>query len=120
MADNDLSPEEQRRLHIQLRANRDHALNGWLGRSDGGRWDGDDGRPLRLAEFQFWPAAIRAAEEAEFARLDAAYETAKAAAGLPAGKPASGRLVDELTAVRDAILESGEATLAAAVEAKRS
>lgn len=66
----------------QLRADRRHALNGWLagGTPDGSpRWDGDDGRVLRLDEYPFWPIEIQQAEAAKFAKLDAEYETAKAA-----------------------------------------
>ena len=68
---------------FQLRANRRHALSGWL---DGGagspRWDGDDGRVLRLDEQPFWSDAIKAAEQARFEVLDAEYEAAKASEGL--------------------------------------
>lgn len=60
---------------------RTHPLNAWLagGTPDGSpRWGGDDGRVLVLAEFQFWPEHIQAAEQAKFAALDADYEVAKA------------------------------------------
>jgi hypothetical protein len=63
----------------QLRANRRHALNAWLHRKDGGRWDGDDGRILKLDEFQFWPEHIKQSERDEFNRLDSIYEVEKAA-----------------------------------------
>ena len=66
----------------QLRADRRHALNAWLsGATEDGspRWDGDDGRVLRLDEYPFWPASIQTAEAGKFAELDAAYEAAKAA-----------------------------------------
>ena len=79
----------------QLRADRMLALNGWRnGGADGSaRWSGDDGRALsdadviwmklRLADGDL-DAAVAAkfqkivdAEQAEFNRLDAAYEAAK-------------------------------------------
>lgn len=65
----------------QLREDRRHALNGWLGGStpDGSpRWPGDDGRILMMAEMQFWPQSIKDAEAAKFAALDQVYEAAKA------------------------------------------
>ena len=79
----------------QLRADRSLALNGWrMGGNDGSaRWSGDDGRALSEADI-IWlklrlndgdlDAAVAAkyqtivdAEQAEFNRLDAAYEAAK-------------------------------------------
>lgn len=67
----------------QLSTNRTHALNAWLSGPDDRdprfpRWDGDDSRPLRLEEAQFWPPKIKDAQQAEFARLDAIYENEKA------------------------------------------
>lgn len=70
----------------QTRANRTHALNAWLGGSDMKdpnddrfpRWQGDDGRALRLNEYAFWSKVVQDAENAEFARLDTAYEGEKA------------------------------------------
>lgn len=62
----------------QARRARTHALWGWLSGGNGARWVGDDGRALELSEFQFWPASAQTAEQAEFARLDTAYEAVKA------------------------------------------
>lgn len=68
---------------LQLRANRSHALGGWLDGGDGTpRWDGDDGKVLQLNEWNFWSDAIKAAEQAKFEALDAEYEAAKAEADL--------------------------------------
>jgi hypothetical protein len=68
---------------LQLRANRSHALGGWLDGGDGSpRWDGDDGRVLRFDEWNFWSDAIKAAEQAKFDVLDAEYEAAKTREGL--------------------------------------
>jgi hypothetical protein len=75
----------------QMRADRRHALNAWLAGMDAGdsrypRWDGDDGRCLRIEEAQFWPKTIKAAEQAEFKRLDAIYEIEKKNLGRKAAK----------------------------------
>ena len=68
---------------FQLQANRCNALSGWMDGGDGSpRWDGDDGRALKLDEWQFWSDAIKAAEQARFDVLDAEYEAAKAEADL--------------------------------------
>jgi hypothetical protein len=67
----------------QLRAVRRQALRGWLADTDSGnRWDGDPGTMLRFDEWNFWPDAIKAAEQARFEVLDAEYEAAKTEAGL--------------------------------------
>lgn len=61
----------------QLKENRRHKLNSWLVLRDGSRWEGDDGRILRLDEYQFWSQNIKDAEQAYFAKIDAEYEQAK-------------------------------------------
>jgi len=53
---------------LQLRANRRHALNAWLGANH-----------LRMDEAPYWSPTQAAAEEAKFAELDTAYEVAKVA-----------------------------------------
>ncbi len=68
---------------VQLRADRRHALNAWLVRSDGARWPGDDGRVLYLDERFAWLPNVVAAEIAEFERLDAIYNAAKTALRIP-------------------------------------
>jgi hypothetical protein len=78
-----MTTELQLQLKLQLRANRRHALGGWMDGGDGSpRWDGDDGRVLKLDEWQFWSDAIKAAEQARFDVLDAEYESAKTREGL--------------------------------------
>jgi len=70
----------------QLRQDRRCALNSWLagGTPDGSpRWEGDDGRILVLAEYQWWSAPVQAAEQSKFAELDAAYNDAKSQLRLP-------------------------------------
>jgi hypothetical protein len=62
---------------MQARANRVFALNAWLAGGDGNRWDGDDGRPLDLVDFQFWPQKIKDAELAKFGELDEVYDSIK-------------------------------------------
>lgn len=62
---------------ITSREERRYRLDVWLSGTCpelSPRWPGDDGRRLRLEEWQWWPDAIQAAEEAEFKRLDAIYE----------------------------------------------
>jgi len=83
----------------QLRANRRHAVQGWMSGGDGSpRWLGDDGRALsfqditnmRLALLEGGLAAAEAtkyramvdAQQAEFESRDAEYEAAKLAEGL--------------------------------------
>ena len=62
---------------VQLKEDRRHKLNSWLVLQDGSRWEGDDGRVLRLDEYPFWPQNIKDAELAYFAKIDAEYEQAK-------------------------------------------
>ena len=64
----------------QARLSRQQLIMGWCGSQAGDRGDGDDGRALRLNEFQFWPDQIKEAEEEFFALVDAAYEVVKAEA----------------------------------------
>lgn len=72
-----ISPENQ------LRADRRSKLRTWLARTDGDRWDGDDGRQLWLDEWQWWPQAAKDAEQAYFeAELDPWYEAEKVTRGL--------------------------------------
>ncbi len=67
----------------QLRHNRRMGSLAWCSDTESGpRWDGDDGRVLKLDEWQFWSDAIKAAEQARFDVLDIEYEAAKAEADL--------------------------------------
>ena len=71
----------------QLRGNRTHALNAWANGSDMKdpndsrfpRWADDDGRAYSMSDYTFWPQKVKDAEQTEFERLDAIYETEKAA-----------------------------------------
>lgn len=45
----------------QAEADRQHAINAWLNRSDGGRWGGDEGLPLAVGDIDRWPAAAATA-----------------------------------------------------------
>ena len=70
---------------MQLRANRQHALNAWLSGSDMSdsndsrfpRWAGDDGRAISMVDFHFWTQSQKDAEAAHFSELDAIYEIEK-------------------------------------------
>ncbi len=64
----------------QLRENRRHKLNGWLVSNSKDRWEGDDGRILRMDEYVFWETKIQAAQNCFFATIDAEYDLAKEAA----------------------------------------
>jgi hypothetical protein len=62
---------------IDLREVRRHKLNAWLVSKSKDRWESDDGRILRLDEFNFWPDYIKEAEQKYFKQIDAEYELNK-------------------------------------------
>lgn len=61
----------------QLREDRRHKLEAWLAGGLGNRWSNDDGRFLRLEEFQFWSEEIQQAEREFFSKIDSEYEQEK-------------------------------------------